>query len=587
MLANPNKLLTQRLRLSSSLEAKYLELYSSRPCTPEHPWSLVVAFDEFVPGNKLRPDNKRKIMILSYNFLELGQAALSDEAFWHTPVIVRHNTIREVVGGWSRMLRDYLRLQLTGASGLATAGVPVKLGGENVLIFARLTNLLADGEGFKIALDWKGASGMKPCFRHYNVLKKGSGLSHRRPGYVEVSSTDVGSFATWQKADLVNAMHTLIGGARRVEAGTLTKTLYRDLEMSYGLNCNPDGLIADRELDVDVISSLTYDWVHSALQDGVLTDEVAAMFRACEPHGLDANDVMDFLKDDRWRYPFQSRAKSASLHEVFSSYRNQDVADGNKLKCSSSELLGLFGMLRHFVETRVAHVVGVERELASFLQLCNCLDIILLAKRRIADPLTAAHNLEDNLVRHLELHKAVYGDSLVKPKIHWLLDIPLQIRRDGLVLDSFVIERHHNMIKRLAEPIHNTRDFERSVLRGYLLVASRTPPTSTHLGLQGRSSLLPGAGVRVADRVSYDGLCVAVDDVVFNGDVAGLVLGCCFEAAEFLLIVDPLTYTLPLSRHSAVYRFRGDELEVWNVAVVTAALAWHFSVDGSLTVVRC
>jgi hypothetical protein len=40
------------------------------------------------------------------------------------------------------------------------------------LLFARLTNLLSDGDGLRMAFDWKGASSLKPCFKHYNVFKK-------------------------------------------------------------------------------------------------------------------------------------------------------------------------------------------------------------------------------------------------------------------------------------------------------------------------------------------------------------------------------------------------------------------------------
>ena len=44
--------------------------------------------------------------------------------------------------------------------------------GQPVLIFASLHNVLGDGEGLMKAFDWRGASSLKPCLRHYNVLRK-------------------------------------------------------------------------------------------------------------------------------------------------------------------------------------------------------------------------------------------------------------------------------------------------------------------------------------------------------------------------------------------------------------------------------
>ena len=70
------------------------------------------------------------------------------------------------------MLRCLLEDLLLGEQGLATAGIPVIVDGRPILVHGRLTNILADGDGLRQALDWRGASGLKPCVKHYNVFKK-------------------------------------------------------------------------------------------------------------------------------------------------------------------------------------------------------------------------------------------------------------------------------------------------------------------------------------------------------------------------------------------------------------------------------
>ena len=170
--ADPNTLLVSLVEHSSALNRLFTEAVRISPPSVVKPWSLVVGFDEFVPGNKLKVDNKRKTMVLSFSFLELGQAALSQGLAWQAPVCLRASLIHSVVGGWSHFLKVYLQRQLAGPCGLSTSGVALVLSGQPVMLFARFTNLLSDGDGLRQALDWRGHGSLKPCFKHFNVFKK-------------------------------------------------------------------------------------------------------------------------------------------------------------------------------------------------------------------------------------------------------------------------------------------------------------------------------------------------------------------------------------------------------------------------------
>ena len=37
--------------------------------------------------------------------------------------------------------------------------------------------------------------------------------------------------------------------------------------------------------------------------------------------------------------------------------------------------------------------------------------------------------------------------AVIKPKHHWLMHVPQQIARDNAVIDAFVIERQHLLVK--------------------------------------------------------------------------------------------------------------------------------------------
>ena len=110
-------------------------------------------------------------MVANFSFLEL--ADFGDMAWW-TMAVARTHAIQEVQGGWSRMLRDLLRMSLGQPSGMQVAGIPLLVNGEHVTVFAKLAVLLSDRDGHRQALHWNGASSNKPCFRHWNVVKAGS-----------------------------------------------------------------------------------------------------------------------------------------------------------------------------------------------------------------------------------------------------------------------------------------------------------------------------------------------------------------------------------------------------------------------------
>ena len=129
-LCHPNQLLARILSESPTLQGWFVDALRKHPCSAEKPWSLVVGWDEHVPGNKLALQNSRKSMNVSFSFLELGEVFHEDIA-WCTPMVVRASKIAEVDGGWSTVLKEYLKLQLVGAGGLQTvSGAAIELQGQ-------------------------------------------------------------------------------------------------------------------------------------------------------------------------------------------------------------------------------------------------------------------------------------------------------------------------------------------------------------------------------------------------------------------------------------------------------------------------
>ena len=146
-------------------------------------------------------------------------------------------------------------------------------------------------------------------------------------------------------------------------------------------------------------------------------------------------------------------------------------AGSGELKCSASEGLSLYPVIRYMLMQRVpdykTHAVGPAIE--SFFALCRALDLLQLA---ICDG-TSPDELEAAIKAHLQWRLAVYGPGEFPPKCHYALHLGECWRRHGRLLSCFVHERKHKQIKKFANDSHNANastSFERGLLLEVVLL---------------------------------------------------------------------------------------------------------------------
>ena len=272
---SPQLLLTHMLDNSPFLHKSYAAAIAARPPSRDAPWHLILVFDEFVPGNKLAVDNRRKELTIAYNFAELGLQVLEKSASWLVPAVLRHTVLATCDGGCSNCLRLMLRqLLFEGPQGFEH-GYPINVGGAIVVIFAELFVVLSDSDGIRMALDWRGYNSLRPCFRCDSVFKIGSDLASRAGG-VEIDSTDHDAFGQRTSADLFRDFDIVLDAAQRYSDNLLTKTKFEKVVKAVGFNPNPLGLLADLDLRdrIDWVQVVCHDWMHGYLSDGTLVQEV-------------------------------------------------------------------------------------------------------------------------------------------------------------------------------------------------------------------------------------------------------------------------------------------------------------------------
>ena len=576
---NPSMLVAMMVAESPALQECFASALRRKPCSVESPWRLLVGFDEFIPGNKLQVQPSRKCMNLSFTFLELAEGgALHHDVFWFTPVAVRSTKIKAVVGGWSRMLRDFLLFALRSPSGFEVAGAPLQIHEGHALIFARVAIILSDGDGLRMALEWMGQGCLKPCWRHYNVMRKESERAPHLPSrYCEISCCDSSRFRTWSNDEFETAVDVILEARRQFEGGARVDV--KIIEQAYGFHPTKEGLLANRTLRTcfkfqDV---MRYDWVHTFLQDGSLTTDAWLLIQACTNHGLASNaTILEFIQEE-WVTPMHRRHRGRPLSRIFNEWGEKANTAKDKLACSASELLNLYGLLRHFFECRVVHDARIAQELLSYQLCCKAVDVIILAKRGSISMAEAGSRLRTALEAHMAQHIRAYGLDKIRPKSHWSFDIADFLERDEFLFDCFIIERLHLRVKAVAENIKNLHTSERSVMSGIVNdQVRRLRVDSLSSGLLGRTAKLLGfPDVLLADHLDLQGFCVAVDDYVFYGNVGfGQVLACCIEGDMFFVIAKPMRKVSDLSSTSSRWTNLGAERAVWRATVLSECVAW-------------
>lgn len=430
------------------------------------------------------------------------------------------------------------------------------------------------------------------CLGEVVQLTKDSDLAHRSPGFVEVTCPDHRMYKQWSLSEYLRAGATIRASGQRVRDGTMSKARFEDLEKMLGMRDNPHGLLADVELCTLVrpLETGRYDWVHNLLQGGVLVAEAEAILAASDAAGqCSREELRQTLADKNWHFSSHNRAKTKGLHHVFDPRRTADD-NPTRIKASCQEMLGLYGLLRFFFCVKLEGVSDLANELQSFKALCKVLDLLLAAKSRTVNVVEAASSLQTAVNDHLRLHQVAYGSTRLRPKHHWMQDVPQQVLVDGMVVDAFVVERIHLRIKAVAEKTRNTRAYERSVLSSSL-TAHLNALEAHEVGdrLVGRRAALPGvAGAIVADRMTVYGVDFEVGDVVLCGDAfAGTLTACLLQAGELFAVVHPLYKVEDVVCHASLYKARdGDDFVVSRASNLVHALAWRDRPGGVRLVVR-
>lgn len=570
--AEPGLLIQHVLSESPRLARAWVAALGKQPCSPTAPWKCIIGYDEFSPGDKFSYERSKTIMCLYFTFIEVDAA--SQGCAWFCPLVVRATQADSVCGGWSHILACFLHRMFLGTYGLQTVGTTFRYRERDYLIFAYLSNLISDGDGIRKGIGWKGHASLRPSLVHSNILKKDSDLANRADGYVEITCTE-SRLLRKATADEFNDSCDLVAEAHaRWQRGEITKALFENVSMTEGMNFVPGGVAFDMRLRGRVMFflAITMDWVHTFLQDGVMNVEACLMIGAC---AVNIETLRRFLSLP-WQFPHHMQSKGQQLWRIFSDTRLDEHGEVDKIRATASELLGLYSLLRHFVSTEIDITAELQPNWDSFDACCKLLDLIAQAKQRLVSARAAAPELRRRMRRFMRLHKRCYGTRHIRPKHAWVWGIAEHWERDDDVFDQFIIERLHLTVKATAQRLKSLVRLERTILCGTL-----NTQLSLLQSLNASCCLLDERPIEVdsmpgtflADAMQISGMSLHVDDVVFYGEVAGLLLACVLEDDVIHGIVEMWRAPVVLTPHAKRWRRNAGAIRILPASELDQALA--------------
>ena len=141
------------------------------PPNPEQPWRLIHYADEVVPGNPLSNENRRKVWVVYFSFLEFGAIILQQEHAWLTAFVQRSQELSNASAGISQAFATCRKL-VFGKLGynIKYGGMTFTYNGEVHRLWAGLSMVLQDGGARKYIFNTKGDAGTKFCLICRNRL---------------------------------------------------------------------------------------------------------------------------------------------------------------------------------------------------------------------------------------------------------------------------------------------------------------------------------------------------------------------------------------------------------------------------------
>ena len=153
-----------------------------------------------------------------------------------------------------------------------------------------------------------------------------------------------------------------------------------------------------------------------------------------------------------WCLPVGKLASKSHLLNLFLPKRKQSNKEAKTFKCTASDGLSLYGLVALFIQETVLPRIrsgAAQAACRAYLLLSNVIDLLAASASGMISP----DDLDYAIDGFLALCKAAGWSKYMQSKFHWLLHYGQALRRHRLLLNCWVHERRHKLVKRYS-PLH-------------------------------------------------------------------------------------------------------------------------------------
>ena len=490
-----------------------------------HHLNLVCYTDEITPGDAFAADLPRKAFCVYVSIFEFGPKALCRMEAWMPVGLLRSNQLKNIDGGLPCAFRELFRSWSCGEPlSVSTTGIIIELDEPTLFVFESLKQL-QDLDAHRAHLSVKGVGSYKPCWKCRNCMKKGHKSVTESSWQIDITETDTDKFdlATdeeiWQVVDMIAETRA---GAERTK-----------LELAHGFNHNKYGIWQDRDLRgfCKPITGTRFDPMHVMYVHGVMSQGLWEYFNDCKRKmKIKYSHINEFVQAD-WKCPFQHKRHFAKVRKCFTKKREKQGTRKLGVKMMASEQMTVYPLIRRFAELNDCE--ELHDASISFYSICEVADVLQQAKfQHFKCKKTMAKLIKDLVGKYLKVRKAIYGTKGIRPKHHKLMHLWKQLLDDGFLMDCFILEHMHCLIKPLCVDLRNTKDFEGTAIRRAVQArVHQLEKKEMERRLVGEQKLCPQLSAVLEQPTSIARLLVLpggqqlhTEDIVFLGED----LSCCF-----------------------------------------------------------
>ena len=384
---------------------------------------ICVYMDEITPGNVLRPDHGRSVVMWYWTLLDLPDWFTGRNDGWFYFAAFPVKQIGDIQDGYSYLFGRMMEIFLEQEGPLNfTTGFPCNSSRGMFLCKGKLEALLSDEKSITALWSLRGASGTKPCCFYQNVV------GHMAPDKVEDHAWLVHYSCSSSDRFAKHTTPTFSEMREKLEAISGKKTDCQKLGQVYGLTFKANGILWHPTLRHKVcpIQQTVYDWMHILVASGgVLQYERNEYVKALKGRGVLPEQLDAFAVHVCFPKKFIRLGKKFFQERV-------NWEDNSVLKAFAGETVLVVATLVFFNEI-VLKPLGILQDHRESLQLAA--DICDILSRGV-ESLEFQRELKRKITRHNGLFAQLYS-GCVKPKLHWLFHAPEHIARLVGVLLAF------------------------------------------------------------------------------------------------------------------------------------------------------